>query len=777
MEMLVGGTLREELNARRTLPLRDILVIGIQLFDGLADAHRLGVVHRDIKPENLFLNAGDEPRLLRILDFGIAKVFSPQGSGPAPRAQATGMGFMVGSLRWTAPETIEGGPIDGRTDIYSAGLVLYCLATGQLPFSEATSQAALSLAHIREPLPLASQIANVPGLALLDPIIARATAKASADRWANASDVSEALRDVLRRQFAVDLPRVALGSTPRLVPWAAPRAAERSVHGALFPELAPGTIFERRYEIVSHLGHGGMGTVYRAKHAFLGRDIALKLIPLDVKSMSADVRRQFANEMQVLAKLDHPNIVRIYDGGVTDGDIAYIVMELLPGESLRRHLRLGRPLDDALTCSYLGQIAAGLAALHAVPILHRDIKPDNVIVQRDGVVKIVDFGLARVRTTSKYATQNPSAMGTLHYMPREQLMNEPLDESVDVYALGLMMFECFVGMHPRSTATGEFQNVREAIASVIEGRPLEPLDRRRPDLPRAIVSLFGQCTANLPHDRPKAREIVVAVAAFAASLGRSTASQAVGQGAVPGLSAGAAPAFPPARPLDSAPTERDAVPRGGSSPGFGASANGGAPSSIASQASGFGGVASGAVYQSGLPSGLPAGTVASAPMAVASNANGAMFGPTATGPSVVVPVEKTRRRGGLTIVISVVFLSLTAALVIELVRPGTLLPGSARSAPATSTAVASTKRAPMIASSGAEPALSVAPLAVASTPGIATTAPSAAPSGPAPSSAPTSEMPVVNPPDVPRPPPARVPAVPSTAQQHKPGFVDSWPTK
>jgi len=516
MERLVGRSLRAELTARGALPLKEALVIAIQMFDGLADAHAIGVVHRDIKPDNTFLCDGSDPRLVRLLDLGVAKVVEQKKDGPAPRLVPTAMGLMVGSLRWAAPEVVAGGTVDGRTDIYSAGLVLFAMVSGQSPFEHATTKETLTDAQLKEPLPKLSLLMADTELGALDAIIAGATVKARRSRTRTARDVAVELRHHLRERFGVDLPPIARGDNPRLVPASTDRpvstpVSERSPSGrpsVPFPILNPGERFEQRYEIISHLGDGGMGTVYRARHLFLGREIAIKLIPLDSKAAGGDFRNQFALEMQLLAKVDHPNVVKIHDGGVTADGNAYIVMELLPGKSLRESLRGERALDDGTARSYLRQVAEGLAALHAIPILHRDIKPENIVVGSDGSVKIVDFGLARVRTKSKYATVNPNSVGTLHYMPKEQLLNEPLDESVDVYAFGLVMFECFTGAHPRATLSGAFQNRTEAIRSVVDGLPLEPIERRRPDLPAEFGAFWRTCVVDDPHERPKAAELV-----------------------------------------------------------------------------------------------------------------------------------------------------------------------------------------------------------------------------------------------------------------------------
>ncbi|MFO0613155.1 MAG: serine/threonine-protein kinase [Polyangiaceae bacterium] len=272
--------------------------------------------------------------------------------------------------------------------------------------------------------------------------------------------------------------------------------------------LRPGARVDGRYEIVSLIGRGGSGAVYRARHVVLDSEVAIKVIPTNASD--APARASFAAEMQVMSRIDHPHVVRLLDGGFIEGAV-FIVMELLRGEPLRARLGSGRALDVVVACTLLSQVAEGLAALHAARVLHRDIKPENVVVSPDGTAKIVDFGLARVRTAATYATNAPRAVGTLLYMSREQVMHQPLDESVDVFALGLMLEECLTGTHARSSA----RSVEDAIAAIVRGDPLPRLGARRPDLPRELLDLADRCVAVDPRRRPPARTCADVLTAFA----------------------------------------------------------------------------------------------------------------------------------------------------------------------------------------------------------------------------------------------------------------------
>src|SRR5437868_7352004 len=189
------------------------------------------------------------------------------------------------------------------------------------------------------------------------------------------------------------------------------------------------------YEILAPLGEGGMGEVYRARDARLGRDVALKILP---ESFARDIdrMRRFEQEARAVAALNHPNILAVFDVGQHNGS-PFLVSELLEGESLRERLD-GGVLPQRRTIEYGVQIAHGLAAAHEKEIVHRDLKPENVFVTKDGRIKILDFGLAKLREadeagnvtnlpTATRGTEPGVVMGTLGYMSPEQVKGKPAD--------------------------------------------------------------------------------------------------------------------------------------------------------------------------------------------------------------------------------------------------------------------------------------------------------------------------------------------------------------
>jgi len=207
-----------------------------------------------------------------------------------------------------------------------------------------------------------------------------------------------------------------------------------------------------RYRIDALIGAGGMGQVYRARDPRIERDVAIKVLPADY---AADVERlrRFEQEAHASGALSHPNVLTLYDVGTAEGR-PYLVMELLDGETLRDCVGRGA-MPAARACEIAGAIARGLAAAHARGIVHRDLKPENVMVTRDGRVKILDFGIAKLRVrdpnldqrtvTTPLRTAADTMLGTAGYMAPEQIRGEPTDERVDLFALGAMLFELLTG--------------------------------------------------------------------------------------------------------------------------------------------------------------------------------------------------------------------------------------------------------------------------------------------------------------------------------------------
>jgi Tol biopolymer transport system component len=280
------------------------------------------------------------------------------------------------------------------------------------------------------------------------------------------------------------------------------------------------------YEIVAPVGSGGMGEVYQARDARLGRDVAIKVLPSEV---AADPERlaRFEREARVLASLNHPNIATLH-GFESEGSVRFLVMELVPGETLAERLIPGRlPAAEALPIFL--QIAEGLEAAHEAGVVHRDLKPANVKITPEGRVKILDFGLAKAvaaaatgsadpaesPTLTALATQRGEIMGTAAYMSPEQARGKPVDRRADIWAFGCVLYESLAGTRPFLGET-----ITDVLAAIVKDEP--DWTALPDDVPPTAAELIRRC---LEKDaRNRLRDIGEARLGIARALGRETAS-------------------------------------------------------------------------------------------------------------------------------------------------------------------------------------------------------------------------------------------------------------
>ena len=256
------------------------------------------------------------------------------------------------------------------------------------------------------------------------------------------------------------------------------------------------------YKILSPLGAGGMGEVYRARDTRLGRDVAVKVLPADWCSDPERLRR-FEQEARATAALNHPNILAVFDVGQQDGS-PYIVSELLEGESLRSRLHAG-PLSVRKAVEYGVQIIRGLAAAHDRGIFHRDLKPENIFVTRDGHVKILDFGLAKLTLpdpatmaglsagpTLDSATRPGAVLGTLGYMSPEQLRGADSDARSDLFSFGVVLYEMLSGQRAFRGKT-----TADTISAVLREDPPDLTASGR-DVPPILERIVRHCLEKDP---------------------------------------------------------------------------------------------------------------------------------------------------------------------------------------------------------------------------------------------------------------------------------------
>ena len=249
-----------------------------------------------------------------------------------------------------------------------------------------------------------------------------------------------------------------------------------------------------RYQIERHLGGGGMGIVYKAHDLELGRSVALKFLP-PYLATSVEAEKRFVREARAASSLDHQNIATIYEIGLTQKGSRFIAMAYYEGETLEEVLSRTGALSIETAVEYACQVAAGLARAHEAGIIHRDIKPANALVTERGVVKLLDFGLARVADRSRL-TQSGRRLGTVAYMSPEQAKGREVDARTDVWALGVLLYQMVTGTHP-------FEGDHEmALLQAIQHEEPVPVRERRLDVPERLASLIGKCLEKDPADRP-----------------------------------------------------------------------------------------------------------------------------------------------------------------------------------------------------------------------------------------------------------------------------------
>jgi serine/threonine-protein kinase len=264
-----------------------------------------------------------------------------------------------------------------------------------------------------------------------------------------------------------------------------------------------GTVVSDRYRIVRKVGEGGMGAVYQAEHAVIGKRVALKVLFADL-SRRPELVARFLQEAKSASRIGHENVIDISDFGQTSHGLVYIAMEFLEGQDLGRALRTERTLPWGRARGILMQIAKGLRAAHGQGIIHRDMKPENIfLVQREGrpdFVKVLDFGIAKVVSADNNdgprLTQTGMIFGTPEYMSPEQAQGQPPDHRVDVYAVGCIMYHMLTGVVPFHA---------DSFMGILTKHLLEPVvppRQRRPDL-QIPADVEAVCLRALEKDRDK----------------------------------------------------------------------------------------------------------------------------------------------------------------------------------------------------------------------------------------------------------------------------------
>ncbi len=271
-----------------------------------------------------------------------------------------------------------------------------------------------------------------------------------------------------------------------------------------------------RFEILASLGAGGMGEVYRARDERLAREVAIKVLPATVPREAERLRRA-EQEARASGALNHPNIVALYDVGSHEGS-PYLVLELLAGETLRARLARER-IEEAAAVRFAAQIAEGLGAAHEAGLVHRDLKPENLFVTRDERIKILDFGLVKLRRVEptgpggSFATEVGQMLGTTAYMSPEQLRGDAIDHRSDLFAFGAVLFEMLTGRRAFGGASAA-----ETSSAILRDDPLaKPIGVT----PR-LEAILKRCLDKRPERRfQSARDLAFALGSLAPRSGRA----------------------------------------------------------------------------------------------------------------------------------------------------------------------------------------------------------------------------------------------------------------
>ena len=250
-----------------------------------------------------------------------------------------------------------------------------------------------------------------------------------------------------------------------------------------------------RYRLLGELGRGAMGTVHRAVDPLIEREVALKTLLPDLEDESGEIRTRFLREARSAGRLSHPGIVTIFDVG-EEGGIAYIAMELLEGRSLLQMMRSGERLPVHAVADIVAQVAEALHHAHGYAIVHRDVKPANIVVSAAGRAKLTDFGVAYVPASN--VTQHGAALGSPRYMAPEQVLGQPIDARADIFSLGVVLYELLTGRNP-------FQwpgdTTVYALLQRIAGEPHPPLRQADSRIPLGFERIVDRALAKRPQDR------------------------------------------------------------------------------------------------------------------------------------------------------------------------------------------------------------------------------------------------------------------------------------
>ncbi len=433
MEYIDGRMLRDVLEREGPLPAARACSIVKQVASALDAAHQLGIIHRDIKPENIALVKGEQGDLVKVLDFGITKLREGRlkEEAGAMALTATGTVFAIGTPEYMSPEQVRQKELDGRSDLYSLGLVFYEMLTGELPF-HADSQAEWFLAQVSEaPRPLQEQPASLRIPRGIADLVMSMLEKEPARRPANGAAVIKAI-EACEKESAVLAAIAPPGGTSR----------GRKTAGAKPPPFPPifegwkkGSLIAQRYKILDKIAEVRMGPIYTALDSGDGGVCALKLVtPWNVPT--ADLINQLSEYFQRMQRFQHPHVVRTLDLGQAEDGVLFLVTEYVRGPNLRQIIEQQTSLGVSRSCRIVWEIAFALDAGQQLGMMHGEIKPEHILLAgaaKSEQTKLLDFSLDRVKEALPELSDSDLPAGLLaplHYMPPEKNLRPALPAGI-----------------------------------------------------------------------------------------------------------------------------------------------------------------------------------------------------------------------------------------------------------------------------------------------------------------------------------------------------------
>jgi serine/threonine protein kinase/tetratricopeptide (TPR) repeat protein len=468
MDFIEGRDLKSILNERGKLPAVEAVPIAQQICRGLEAAHVEGVVHRDLKPQNIMVDGAGR---VWLMDFGLARSMELSG--------LTRTGVLMGTPDYMSPEQARAEKVDARSDLFSLGIIFFEMLTGRLPFQADTLMAKL-LQRVQQRAVAVTEIdPTIP--AGVSAVVAKCLEPDVTKRY---QSIHEVLDDLIGDTKS-------MGSGTSSVASSTPSGAPSEAPSFSLAQLGPGSQFGPRYRIESVIGEGGMGKVYKAHDSDLDRTVALKLVRPELAKDGSSLQR-FKQELLLASRISHRNILRIHDLGDVEG-VKFISMAFVQGMDLHDLIaKQGRlPLERALKIAK--QLASALEAAHAEGVVHRDLKPRNVLIDVDDHIYVSDFGLAKsLDADTTGMTRAGEVLGTPRYMSPEQAESKAADNRSDIYSLGIIFYEMLTGEVPftgESSLQVMFQHVQQP-----------PKDPRllNPEMPEYLAAIIMKCLEKDP---------------------------------------------------------------------------------------------------------------------------------------------------------------------------------------------------------------------------------------------------------------------------------------